>query len=72
MPQVGFVYETTLQGAWVMVCIRVREISILKDHCYDFLVLDGVGSDVRTWSGSDLSSFPMDLIMAKYRFKRIA
>jgi hypothetical protein len=71
MPQVGFVYETTLGGATVMLCIHVREITILKDLCYDFLVLDGDGPDIRTWSGSQLSSFPMNLIMTKYRFKRI-
>lgn len=72
MPRLGFVYETRLPGAILLVCVCIRRIPVLRDFCYDFLVLDGDKPGIRTWSGSMVSTFPMGLIMQKYGFTRVA
>lgn len=82
MPCVGDVYETTIAGASVILCVRVRDIRFMDSLSYDFLVLDGDEPTIRTWSSRNTYSFmrvsdsgyhdcSMEATMRGFKFKKI-
>lgn len=72
LPEIGDVYETSVQSIRVLLCIRKLKIMFYGGYTFDFLVLEGSHPPIRTWSSDEYTSYSMETAMTNFKFTKIA